>query len=250
MVEEPESGDGATPVPSPTSRGTCEIQSASGSSGEPQWICVTITCSADHGDELAAHVAERFAVGVEITADGVRFYLPIKTMRERDWEAELGRVLDEFRTFSGVDAPLPCITHLVADEGWADRWKEHFKPLRVGQHFIVCPTWEEPLAGENDRVIRIDPGQAFGTGHHETTRLCLEWLENYDDMLTRQNPAAPKPALLDVGTGTGILAIGAALLGWREVVAIDIDPQAVQVAAENLTVNDMKTRHWSGHRGD
>jgi ribosomal protein L11 methyltransferase len=239
VVEETELGGRATPALSPNTRDTCETQSTSGSSGEPQWICVTVTCSADYADELAAHMAERFAMGVEITADGIRFYLPIETMCERDWEAEVGNALDEFRDLHGVASPLPYVSDLVADEGWADRWKEHFKPLRVGRHFIICPTWEEPLARENDRVIRIDPGQAFGTGHHETTRLCLEWLEDYDETLIRQNPAGPKPSLLDVGTGTGILAIGAALLGWPEVAAIDNDPDAVVVAAENLLLNGM-----------
>ncbi|HBZ54657.1 MAG TPA: 50S ribosomal protein L11 methyltransferase [Syntrophobacteraceae bacterium] len=209
---------------------------------DPQWICVAIACGADHGDDLAALVAEHFGVGVEITADGVRFYLPNQRIGDHEWHAGLAEVLDEFRALHGVDAPLPWSTHLVEDDGWADRWKEHFKPLRVGNHFIVCPTWEEALAGENDHVIRIDPGQAFGTGHHETTRLCLEWLETYDEIFVRQNPSDPKPSLLDVGTGTGILAIGAVLLGWREVVGIDIDPLAVQVAAENLTVNGIESR--------
>ncbi|HBD10076.1 MAG TPA: 50S ribosomal protein L11 methyltransferase [Syntrophobacteraceae bacterium] len=208
---------------------------------DPQWICVAIACGADHGDDLAALVAEHFGVGVEITAHGVRFYLPNQGIGDLEWHAGLAEVLDEFRALHGVDAPLPWSTHLVEDDGWADRWKEHFKPLRVGRHFIVCPTWEEPHAGQGDRVIRIDPGQAFGTGHHETTRLCLEWLEAYDDLLRQQDreqtPPSRRPSLLDVGTGSGILAIGAAVLGWHEVVAIDLDPEAVQVAAENLQLN-------------
>jgi ribosomal protein L11 methyltransferase len=242
VVEGPESGDGAGGERSQSTTSIADLQAASGSDREPQWLGVTVACDADHSDELAAHVAERFAVGVEITPDGIRFYLPIETIRERDWEDELGEAIGEFRDLYGVDSPFPRVTKLVADEGWADRWKEHFKPLRVGRRFIVCPTWEEPLASEHDRVIRMDPGQAFGTGHHETTRLCLEWLENYDDTLVSHDVAGPKPSLLDVGTGTGILAIGAALLGWQEIVAIDNDPDAVVVAADNLRLNGMDAR--------
>jgi ribosomal protein L11 methyltransferase len=242
LTKEADFGDAMPPTPRPTTRNTCEMQAVSCKGREPQWLCVTVACSPDLGDELATHVAEWFAVGVEITADGIRFYLPIKTTHERDWEAELIGVIDAFRDLYAVVSPLTYVSNPVADEGWADRWKEHFKPLRVGRRFIVCPTWEEPLAGENDRVIRIDPGQAFGTGHHETTRLCLEWLENYDDTLIRQNTAGLKPSLLDVGTGTAILAIGAALLGWQEVAAIDNDPDAVVVAAENLRLNGMHSR--------
>ena len=242
MVEGPESGDGAGAARNQSTTSIADLPAGFGSDRGPQWLGVTVACKADHSDELAAHVAERFAVGVETTPEGIRFYLPIETIRQRDWEGELGEALGEFRDLYGVDSPLPHVTNLVADEGWADRWKAHFKPLRVGRRFIVCPTWEEPLASENDRVIRMDPGQAFGTGHHETTRLCLEWLENHDDTLVRHNVAGPKPSLLDVGTGTGILAIGAALLGWQEIVAIDSDPDAVAVAADNLRLNGMDTR--------
>jgi ribosomal protein L11 methyltransferase len=242
VVEGPESGDGAGAARSQSTTSIADLQAASGSDREPQWLGVSVACKANHSDELAAHMADRFAVGGEITPDGIRFYLPIETIRQRDWEDKLGEALGEFRDLYGVDSPLPHVTNLVADEGWADRWKEHFKPLRVGRRFIVCPTWEEPLAAEIDRVIRMDPGQAFGTGHHETTRLCLEWLENYDDTLVRHDVAGPKPSLLDVGTGTGILAIGAALLGWQEIVAIDSDPVAVVVAADNLILNGMQGR--------
>jgi ribosomal protein L11 methyltransferase len=191
-------------------------------------------------------IAECFAVGVEITADGVRFYLPWNKAADKSWEPELGQVLDDFRAIYGQALALQYTSDLVVDEGWADRWKEHFKPLRVGRRFIICPTWEEPEPRPGDLVIRIDPGQAFGTGHHETTRLCLEWLDDYDHLLAQHYRASAspsrRPSFLDVGTGTGILAMGATLLGWAEVVAIDNDPEAVRVAAENVTINGLDAR--------
>ena len=118
----------------------------------------------------------------------------------------------------------------IPDEDWSRTWKEHFKPLRVGRRFLVSPTWEKVHCDPERLIIRIDPGRAFGTGHHESTRLCLEWLESCREL----DPGSARMSLLDLGTGSGILAIGAALLGFAEVVGIDNDPEAVEVAKENV----------------
>jgi ribosomal protein L11 methyltransferase len=116
----------------------------------------------------------------------------------------------------------------LAEESWAHSWKQYFHPLRVGRHFIVAPTWEQADIGPGDRLIQLDPGMAFGTGQHGTTQLCLAWLE--DLPVEGRN-------LLDVGTGSGILTIGAAMLGFGPLVACDTDPLAVSVTAENLELN-------------
>jgi ribosomal protein L11 methyltransferase len=116
----------------------------------------------------------------------------------------------------------------LAEESWAHSWKQYFHPLRVGRHFIVAPTWEKADVGPDDQLILLDPGMAFGTGQHGTTQLCLAWLEDL--------PAEGK-SLLDVGTGSGILAIGAAMRGFGPLVACDTDPLAVSVTAENLELN-------------
>jgi ribosomal protein L11 methyltransferase len=123
----------------------------------------------------------------------------------------------------------------VSAEDWSTSWKANFKPLRVGRRLLIVPSWEEVLPGPTDIVLHLDPGMAFGTGGHETTRLCLELLEQImDDM-----PLLLSPSVLDLGTGSGILAMAAVQLGAGRVCAVDIDPQAVEVARENLAANGL-----------
>ena len=119
----------------------------------------------------------------------------------------------------------------VKDEDWSEVWKQFYKPFRAGRSLVVKPTWEPYDAKPGDRVIEIDPGMAFGSGTHETTGMCLELLEEAVHGGER---------VIDVGTGSGILAIGAALLGAKDVLAIDIDPTAVKVAQENVAHNHLE----------
>lgn len=120
---------------------------------------------------------------------------------------------------------------IIDDEDWKDKWKEYFKPAKVGEKIVVKPTWEpyEPRAEE--LVIEIDPGMAFGTGTHETTSLCIKLMEKY---------ISKGDKVLDVGCGSGILAIGAALLGAGEVLGVEIDPVAVKIAEENIRLNKVE----------
>jgi ribosomal protein L11 methyltransferase len=113
------------------------------------------------------------------------------------------------------------------EQDWEIAWKQFFKPRRVGKRFLVVPSWEPVEAGADDLVLVLDPGQAFGTGDHPTTRMCLELLEPLDLV---------GKSLADVGCGSGILAIGAAKLG-ANVLAVDIDPIALEVAVENAQRN-------------
>ena len=119
----------------------------------------------------------------------------------------------------------------VRMEDWAENWKQHFSTMRIGSRLIIRPSWEEyqPQAGEV--VIEIDPGMAFGTGTHGTTQLCLEMIA---ELLERPTPPQ---SLLDVGTGSGILALGAAALGMQKILANDIDADACTVARENVAKN-------------
>ena len=129
--------------------------------------------------------------------------------------------------------PLTVTTSLHDDSEWKDNWKEYFKPQQVSRRIIVCPTWEEYELSEEDKaagrkILKIDPGMAFGTGTHETTSLCLKALEEY---------MKPGASVLDVGCGSGILSIAADLLGAGDVLGIEIDPVAVEVSRDNLTLN-------------
>ncbi len=128
---------------------------------------------------------------------------------------------------------LTLDTKSIPNENWAENWKKFYKPLRCGEHFVIKPSWEpfEPLPG--DHVIEMDPGMAFGSGYHETTSMCLALLER---------TVFPGSRVIDVGTGSGILAIGAAMLGAGEVLAIDIDRDAVRVAEENVSRCGVKDR--------
>ncbi len=116
----------------------------------------------------------------------------------------------------------------VSEEDWANEWKKYFKPLETGSKLAICPTWEEYDNRDGRTVLRIDPGMAFGTGGHATTRLCLETLEDY---------VQPGTELLDLGCGSGILSIAALLMGASRTVGVDIDPLAVKTARENGRLN-------------
>jgi ribosomal protein L11 methyltransferase len=119
------------------------------------------------------------------------------------------------------------------EEEWAEAWKRFFGVERVGRRLVICPTWIDYAPRAEEVVIRLDPGMAFGTGQHPTTRLCLEALESR---------LRPGQEALDVGTGSGVLAVAAALLGAARVVALDVDPVAVGVARQNVALNGVEGR--------
>ena len=142
--------------------------------------------------------------------------------------------MSELKASAGMDmGTLDIGTANVHDEDWSEVWKKFYKPFRAGNHLVVKPTWELYDAQPGDKVIEIDPGMAFGSGTHETTGMCMELLEDALHGGER---------VIDVGTGSGILAIGAALLGAKEVTAIDIDPMAVKVARENIEHNGLQDK--------
>ena len=132
-----------------------------------------------------------------------------------------------------VDVGTYSISHkAVEEEDWENSWKKYYKPVKIGKNILIKPVWEEaPQSGEI--VIELDPGMAFGSGTHETTKMCLKLLEQY---------VKPDSEVLDIGTGSGILAIGAAKLGARTIKAVDIDSVAVKVAKENAKLNGVEDK--------
>ncbi|GAB2703603.1 50S ribosomal protein L11 methyltransferase [Paenibacillus thermoaerophilus] len=149
-------------------------------------------------------------------------------------EADLRPFLAMLQDEIGIDIGQGTLeARIVDDEDWADAWKQYFKPLRVSERLTVKPTWEEYEAGPGELVIEMDPGMAFGTGTHATTALCLRTLERV---------VKPGDHVIDVGTGSGILAVAAAKLGAERVLAVDLDPVAVSSAKENSRLNGMSDR--------
>ena len=128
----------------------------------------------------------------------------------------------------------------VDEEDWSNAWKKYYHPVQVGEHLVVCPSWEAYDRKPDEVVLILNPGMAFGTGTHDTTRLCMELLEKY---------ITPQDTVLDVGCGSGILAITAALLGANKIIGCDIDEVAVKVAGENAALNGVQDR-IAFHQGD
>lgn len=162
----------------------------------------------------------------------LRAYLPVDATLE-----ERRRRIEEALHLARMVRPLPQPTYReVAAQDWAEAWKAHFKPLRISERVLVCPSWvslDEAGAKPDDITIVLDPGMAFGTGLHPTTQLCMQALLKH---------VRPGMRVLDVGCGSGILAILAAKLGAEKVIGVDTDPEAVQVARENVARNGVSDR--------
>ena len=130
--------------------------------------------------------------------------------------------------------PVPQTTwHLIDEEDWAKSWKDHWQPQAIGDRFLINPAWLTVPEGSDRLVLQLDPGAAFGTGAHATTQLCLESLE------MRLGGANPDIIVADIGCGSGILSIGALLLGAKRSYAVDVDSLAVQATAENAALNHL-----------
>lgn len=169
------------------------------------------TCYGDLIDESILNADKTIA--------SVSVYLPA----ERSVAECLAFLRERFANADLSDAKIEMVG--VNEEDWANSWKAYYKPIKIGERLVIVPAWEKYTPAEGELIVRMDPGMAFGTGTHETTRLVIKLLETY---------TKPGCRMLDVGTGSGILAICASKLGAGECRAYDIDPMAVRVANENI----------------
>lgn len=144
--------------------------------------------------------------------------------------------LSERYRAEGIDFTID--TGSCLEEDWINNWKKYFKPMPVGNRLLIRPTWEDEYDAGERAVLHLEPGVAFGTGTHETTRLCMELLEDY---------ITPGSEMLDVGCGSGILSIAALLLGAKHAIGVDIDEAGVRTAIENARINGMEDRFTGIH---
>lgn len=137
------------------------------------------------------------------------------------------------------DMKKPSVkTQLISDADWGEQWKKYFKPIRVCKNIVVKPTWERYAPDSRDIVVEIDPGMAFGTGQHASTRMCMEAIED----IILKDRSISEWKVLDAGCGTGILGITAAKMGAQDVICVDNDPRATEIAAQNTVINAVEDR--------
>lgn len=172
----------------------------------------------------------------------VTVYLPDNAQGKENFAAiktELERLksIDTDGSFGRLEYELSNVN----EEDWANNWKQYFKPLTVGEKLLIKPSWEDAAPDEKRIILEIDPASSFGTGQHHTTQLCLELLEKYLSYGDR---------VLDLGCGSGILSIGAILLGASECTAVDIDANSVKIAEENAAKNNISTDIYTAYCGN
>lgn len=209
------------------------------------WKKVSITTTENDSDLAASVLLDAGAAGVELSGGSVpealndEYALPEAATEQVVVSAYFGEdgfdtLLEGIKTrlgqvFSDAEAGVPGVAlETVADTDWNENFKRNFRAFRAAGRFVVKPSWEDYPANAEDIVLEIDPGMAFGTGDHESTRMCLELLQRF---------MPPGADVMDVGTGSGILGIAAMKLGASSVLAMDYDPVSVTVAKQNAANN-------------
>lgn len=222
-----------------------------------QWIEVSVPTRSDEIDDVCAQLAELGAGGM-VVEDETDFQQFLE-QNHQYWDYVDDALEAQFRGVSrikfyladddGGRAQLETIragigreltTATVRDSDWENNWRQYYQPIEVGERLVVVPEWLDAPA-DGRLPLRLDPGLIFGTGSHATTRMCLEAIETL---------AAPDKRVLDLGCGSGILSIGALVLGCREAVGCDIDPKAPDVAMDNAALNGIGADRFRVYAGD
>ena len=171
----------------------------------------------------------------------VHFYMEPENCNPEKIMMQVQDIFQEVKQFCNIGKGTISLSE-TEDKDWINNWKTFFKPFRAADNIVIKPTWETyEKENEDDILIEIDPGIAFGTGSHETTKLCIQALDKY---------VKKDDSVLDVGCGSGILSIAALKLGAAHATAIDIDEVAVKVAAENMEVNHIPASQYTLFDGD
>ena len=226
------------------------------------WLEVSMTVDGELAESVA-DVFARFAPNGVMTEQGVKYNddedagtptgpITVRAYLEvNDSLEETRQKLEESLFYLGMIQPLPTpVYKQIADQNWMEAWKQHYKPIRIGERLLILPAWME--SPEPNRVaIKIDPGMAFGTGTHPTTQLCLELLEltfrerrktkeSGESFLPSMNSGRCLPlSCIDVGCGSGILSIAAIKLGVEKVLGVDIDSESIVNSRENANLNEV-----------
>ncbi len=205
----------------------------------PCWLTAHITLNPILEEAVTDFLLGVMAGAVEQTVDDTNRELVLNVYfeeKDQDEQSRAGlqeKVVSQLRELADIfQVENPVISwELIEDQDWSSNWKVHFKPFAITKGLIIVPTWEDYQPAENEQIITMDPGMAFGTGHHATTSMSLDFLRQI------MENRAKEISVLDVGCGTGILGMGAALFGADKVLGIDNDPEAVRVAIENVALN-------------
>jgi len=224
-----------------------------GQSAECQWVEISVALGRHLQDPLANFLMELGADGVVtdgeisaplnaasllITGEYRRVTAYLKNDRAiRSRVDSLHRYLAALADIHGLSDAPQVELKLIREEDWSKQWQKFFSTCRIGSRMVIKPSWEQYTPRPDDVLIEMDPGMAFGTGTHPTTRMCLEHIEV---LVSRSAP--PIRSMLDVGTGSGILSVAAAKLGIEKIVAIDIDPIALSYARKNAGINRVTHR--------
>ena len=208
------------------------------------WLEVSLTVNGELA-EAVADVLARFAYSGVMMEQGVKYTdeedagtptgpITVRAYLEmNDQIVEKRQKLEESLYYLGRIQPLPAASYKeIGDQNWMEAWKQHYKPILIGQQLVIVPAWMDS-PDPNRIAIKIDPGMAFGTGTHPTTQLCLELLEK--EFVTRQ-----LSLVIDVGCGSGILSIAAIKLGAKSALGVDIDPESIDNARQNADANSIR----------